>query len=240
MNEDKNRTRPDQFGGPVGALVLSIVMPTITFYLWSAIAQHGGSLWLPSSVAEVLAMVPLPTWDAAVVFGAWLALQAILYVVVPGRVVQGRPSPAGECAEYRINGLAAFSISVVVLVVLIAVDVVSPSAVLRHWGPLLTICTLFAIGAAALCYVTGRRRAHLERSNSGASTRSTSRTPPSIANALNRRRSAAYAAIVFGRRPRSTLRCVSQSSIASSKSITPATSGSRARAGSPAAPGSAW
>jgi protein-S-isoprenylcysteine O-methyltransferase Ste14 len=31
-------------------------------------------------------------------------------------------------------------------------------------APLLTICTLFAIVAAALCYVAGRRRAHLERS----------------------------------------------------------------------------
>ena len=31
----------------MGALALCIVMPTISFYLWSAVAQHGGSLWLP-------------------------------------------------------------------------------------------------------------------------------------------------------------------------------------------------
>ncbi|MFY0536416.1 hypothetical protein [Nannocystis pusilla] len=37
-------------------------MPTVTFYLWSAVAQHGGSLWLPGSLAELGAMVPAPTW----------------------------------------------------------------------------------------------------------------------------------------------------------------------------------
>lgn len=165
---EHGRTRPDQFGGPAGALALIIVMPTISFYVWSAVAQHGGSLWLPSSVAELAAMVPVPTWDAAAIFAAWLALQAVLYVVGPGRVVQGWPTEHGERAEYRINGVFAFGVSAALLVAGVALELVSPRAVLAQFGPLLTLATLFAVVAAALTYVAGRRRAHLERSTGNA------------------------------------------------------------------------
>jgi Delta14-sterol reductase len=157
-------TRPDQFGGPWGALLLTIVMPTITFYLWSAVAQHGGSLWLPRSLAELQAMIPTPTWEAAAMFGGWLGLQALLYVLTPGRVVQGRATPHGERAEYRLNGLLAFGASAALLVAGIAADVVSPAFVLAQLGPLLTIAVLFVFVASALTYAAGRRRAHLERS----------------------------------------------------------------------------
>ncbi len=158
------RTRPDQFGGPWGALLLTIVMPTVTFYLWSAIAQHGGSLWLPGSPAELAAMIPTPTWQAAALLGGWLALQGLLYVVVPGRVVQGRPAHSGEQAEYRLNGLVAFGATAALLVAGVATGVVSPAAVLAQLGPLLTISVLFAFAGAAWTYVAGRRRGALERS----------------------------------------------------------------------------
>ena len=161
---ESHRTRPDQFGGPAGALALTIVMPTISFYLWSAVAQHCGSLWVPKSLAELVAMVPAPTFDATTIFAAWLALQAVLYVFGPGRVVQGWPTEHGERAEYRINGIFAFGVSAALLVAAIAVELVSPRAVIAQFGPLLTIATLFALGAAALTHVAGRRRGHLERS----------------------------------------------------------------------------
>lgn len=148
----------------MGALALCVVMPTISFYLWSAVAQHGGSLWMPSSVAELVAMVPVPTWDAALILFAWIAVQAVLYVVVPARVVQGWPTEHGERAEYRINGLFAFGVSAALLVAAIAFDLLSPRAVVAQFGPLLTVATIFAVVAALLTYVAGRRRAHLERS----------------------------------------------------------------------------
>ncbi len=156
--------RPDQFGGPTGVLVLLVVMPTVSFYLWSAVAQHGGSLWLPTSLAELGKMVPAPTWDAAAIFAAWLVLQAVLYVVVPARVLQGWPTEHGERAEYRINGLVAFAISAALLIAAIALEWISPRAVIGQLGPLLTIATLFAYVATTLTHIAGRRRAHLEHS----------------------------------------------------------------------------
>lgn len=160
----QDKPRPEHFGGPWGAFALTIVMPTISFYLWSAVAQHGGSLWLPTSLADLRAMIPTPTWEAAAMLAGWIALQAVLYVYGPGRVVEGRPTAHGEKAEYRINGLFAFAVSAGLLVAGIAFDVISPRSVLAQLGPLLSIATLFAIAAASLSYVAGRRRAHLERS----------------------------------------------------------------------------
>ena len=156
--------KPDQFGGPIGALVLTIVMPVASFYLWSAVAHHGGSMWLPTSLDAVIAMFPLPTLESIALLGAWLAIQFALYVFGPGPVVQGRPAHNGEQAEYRINGLFAFAVSTVALVAALYFELFSAKWVLSQWGPMLTLCTLFAVGAAAWSHVAGRRRGALERS----------------------------------------------------------------------------
>lgn len=157
------RPEPDQFGGRWGALAMTIVMPLVTFYLWSAASQHGGALWLPRSLAELGAMFPAPTWEAAAILGGWIAAQALLYVVVPGRVVHGRPTEHGERAEYRLNGLVAFVASAALLIAAIAGGLLSPAAVLAELGPLLTCATLFAVVAALATHAAGRGRAHLER-----------------------------------------------------------------------------
>ena len=156
--------KPDQFGGPIGALVLTLVMPVASFYLWSAIAHHGGSMWIPRSLGDVVAMFPMPTVASIAVLTGWLVVQAALYVFGPGAVVKGRAAPSGERAEYRINGLFAFAVSTVALVAALWFDLVSAKWVLDQWGPMLTVCSLFAVLAAAWSYVAGRRRGDLERS----------------------------------------------------------------------------
>ena len=156
--------KPDQFGGPLGALALSIVMPLAGFYLWSAIEHHGGSLWLPSSMEDVAAMIPAPTPTACISFAIFLLVHAVLYVFGPGKVVQGRPAPSGESAEYRINGLFAFIVTTVGLIGALMFDILSAKTVLDELGPLLTLATVFSFVAAGLCYVVGRRRGGLERS----------------------------------------------------------------------------
>ncbi len=156
--------QPDQFGGPIGALVLSIVMPIAGFYLWAAVDHHGGSLWLPRSLADLGRMFPAPTVGAAALLGGFIAVHGVLYAFGPGRTVQGRPAPNGEQAEYRINGLFAFVVTSVALIGALAMGWVSAQSVLAQWGPLLMVATLFSLVAAGWCYVAGRRRGTLERS----------------------------------------------------------------------------
>jgi len=153
------------FGGTAGALVMILVIPLVTFYLWAAIFQHGGSLWLPSSLSEFFGMFPAPTLKAVGIVAGWFAVQAIFYMYLPGRVVDGRPAEAsGEQAEYRLNGLLAFGLTAVLLVGAIAAGLFSPSGVLLQLGPMLTIAVVLSIALSAWTYISGRRRGALERS----------------------------------------------------------------------------
>lgn len=161
---DEDSPAPDQFGGPKGALALIVIMPIISFYLWSAIEQHGGSLWIPTSLGEFTAMFPAPTSSALGLFFGWMALQLVLYLFVPGKVMPGLASARGEPGTYRINGLLSFGISAALIVLVVAVGWVRASTVLEDLGPLLTISTLFVFAMALVCYAWGRARGGLERS----------------------------------------------------------------------------
>jgi delta14-sterol reductase/lamin-B receptor len=163
--ESAQRVPADHFGGPLGAASLTFLVPAITFYLWAAISLHDGQLWLPRSVADVLATFPVPTLRAAAILGVWLVVQITLGVVVPGSLVVGGPLPSGERLQYRLNGLACFAVSIGLLVVGLATGVIRASDILAELGPLLTLSTLAAFVQALWLYAWGRRRGALERSS---------------------------------------------------------------------------
>lgn len=159
------RVPADHFGGPLGAAALIFVVPMITFYLWAAIALHEGQLWLPSGVTDVLAMFPAPTARAAFFFAAWLALQVVLQLVSPGKIVTGAPLPNGERLQYKMNGLFAFAVSIAILLALLATGTLQATSVVAELGPLLSIATIAAFALALWFYVWGRQRGALERSS---------------------------------------------------------------------------
>jgi len=163
--EAAERVPADHFGGPIGALALTIVMPVVSFYLWASVSLHDGSLWVPTSLAELTAMVPAPTWRATAMLGGWLALHVVLQLVCPGKVVEGALLPNGERLKYKLNGLSAFVVSIGVLLALLATGTLSASSVLAELGPLLTLATLVAVALAVWFYAWGRQRGPLERSS---------------------------------------------------------------------------
>lgn len=163
---EPQRVPADHFGGPVGAALLTVLVPAITFYLWAAVALHGGSLWLPTSLGDVTGAFPWPTARAAAMLGGWLGLQVVLQLVSPGKIVTGAPLPTGAPGlPYRMNGLFAFLASIGLLVTLLVTGVLRASAVVDELGPLLTLSTLAAFAQSIWLYVWGRRRGALERSS---------------------------------------------------------------------------
>lgn len=161
----KHRVKPDHFGGPFGTLAMTFIMPAVSFYLWSSIAQHGGHLWRPRSLYELIAMVPMPTATAAAIFLIWLAVQAALYRFGPGKIAQGVPLADGTRLTYHINGLFAFIVSGGGLLILIRRGWFSAQSILDQLGPLLAVSTIAAFGFAAVSYQWGRQRGALERSS---------------------------------------------------------------------------
>lgn len=163
--ERLERVPADHFGGPFGAGTLTVLVPAITFYLWAAVALHEGQLWLPTSLADVIAMFPAPTARALAIFALWIGLQVVLQLVSPGAIVTGAPLPNGERLQYKMNGLFAFLASIALIVLGLFTGFFRASTIVLELGPLLTISTLAAFALAIWLYVWGRRRGALERSS---------------------------------------------------------------------------
>jgi protein-S-isoprenylcysteine O-methyltransferase Ste14 len=163
--EEEVRVAADHFGGPFGAAVLTFVLPTITYYLWATISQHGGNLWLPRTLDDVRAMFPAPTMRAVAIYGAWLALHALLYVVAPGKTVEGATLRDGTRLPYKMNGLLAFVVSIATIVALLATKTIRATEILAELGPMITVSTLMIAAFSVWFYFWGRARGMRERSS---------------------------------------------------------------------------
>ncbi|XP_041035858.1 delta(14)-sterol reductase TM7SF2 isoform X1 [Carcharodon carcharias] len=104
-----HRTTVLEFGGPLGALLLPMLLPCTLLYLLLACRTQD------ASVFKVPSALPTPSelWDLdmfLLVLG-WFSLQAVLYMLPLGKVTQGMPLRDGSRLSYRINGLQAFAIT---------------------------------------------------------------------------------------------------------------------------------
>ena len=157
--EPTAETKADvHFGGPWGALAMTVLLPLVSVYLWSCVHRHGGALVVPSA-----ADIPLPTARAALYFAAWLAFQIALQIALPGKKAEGLPQRDGLRLTYRLNGLASLVVSLAALGGLVAAGVLRPSAILEELGPLLAVCTLFALAFSLFLHFYGLRSRRPER-----------------------------------------------------------------------------
>ena len=160
------RIEPTHFGGPRGAALLTVLMPTLSIYLWACLQGNGGALIIPRRLAELhklVAMIPLPTGRAVLYFTVWLALQVVLQLVAPGKMVQGMPQLDGRRLMYRINGWSAFWISMAILIALFWTGILPLTAIYDELGGLISTATLFAVLFSVFLYVYGLLSKHEER-----------------------------------------------------------------------------
>ena len=142
------------FGRELVALAGLVALPLLVYYLWLCVSDrdNSGALFVPT-LAD-FGRIPLPTWEAALVFGAWMAFQALLYQFLPGPWVQGAPLADGRRLRYRLNGLSAFVISILACW---TCGYTGLAGKLLHdqLGPLLTTVNLFAFALALLLLLFG-------------------------------------------------------------------------------------
>jgi delta14-sterol reductase len=156
------------FGGPWGALGLTVALPLIVFYLWVCIADHGGALFFPGSADEwwvLLRRVPAPTPTAALIYGAWLLLQVALQLLLPGRWVEGTPLADGSRLKYKMNGWLSWWLTWVILGGSVALGLVPATLFYDHYGPLLATATLLAYAYSVWLYLHGVRHGENERTH---------------------------------------------------------------------------
>jgi 7-dehydrocholesterol reductase len=141
-------------------LFLMTTTPFLTVLAWLIAVKYDGSIATFSSLVtwdRLLSEWPLPTWKAASYLGGFAILQAILLVVLPGRDFQGPVTPMGNRPSYKLNGVASFLATFVLLFgVLWPMGRFDPAGVWLEYGSLLSTLVTFAFAFCAFLYLKGR------------------------------------------------------------------------------------
>jgi protein-S-isoprenylcysteine O-methyltransferase Ste14 len=147
-------------------LPIMLVLPFLTYYMFICITYYGGRLFAPTSWAELgafLAHLPLPTWQALLIFAGWMGLQAGLQAWAPGPIVYGTPLPDGQRLPYKMNGQFSFWTTMGLAVLLVVTGVLPATLLADQFGPLLTLGHIFAFAFSVFLYVHGKKHSAGER-----------------------------------------------------------------------------
>jgi len=143
---------------PVAELNLTL-MTAIVYYLYFGVAHNDAGL-IPGSMSDwsgFLAAI-VPTGAAALVYGTWFAFQVLLERALPGRSAEGMPLPDGTRLRYRINGLLAMIVTLVVVGVGYAAGWLPLAWLHANFGALVSVTTIFSFGLAGFVWWWGRER----------------------------------------------------------------------------------
>jgi len=146
--------------GRIAAVAMLLGLPPLTYYMWICLTYYDGALVVPGSWAELARLaryVPGPTATAALLYGGWLFLQAVLQIAAPGKVLAGTPLSDGSRLTYRMNGWFSFWGTWIVLLAAVAAGWLSPTIGYDQFGPLLTTANIVAFAFAGYLYALGRR-----------------------------------------------------------------------------------
>ncbi|KAG9475548.1 hypothetical protein GDO78_003770 [Eleutherodactylus coqui] len=103
------RTKELEFGGPIGALLLLVVLPGTVLYLLLTCNTDDASVFqVPSPLPQLQSL-----WNpfALTLLLGWVALQAVLYMLPMGSIVEGITLRDNTRLEYKINAFYAFLVS---------------------------------------------------------------------------------------------------------------------------------
>ena len=107
------RTTSYEFCGPIGATVITIAVPLVTYSLYFGCSQQHGCPppWVSIKSPEILDTLQEPEfwkslWDteAAVMYLGWYVFCVVAWLVLPGDWVEGTLMRNGKKIQYKING----------------------------------------------------------------------------------------------------------------------------------------
>jgi len=115
------KTRSYEFFGPVGATLVSLAVPPITYLLYFGCSEASGGCppRLDHTIPELIFSTFSSSdfwkglWDtqAALIYFGWYAFCVVAWAVIPGDIVEGTTLRTGEKIRYKINGTRPFSFS---------------------------------------------------------------------------------------------------------------------------------
>jgi 7-dehydrocholesterol reductase len=99
---------------------------------------------------------PRPNRESVQGYAAWIALQAVLYICLPGPIVYGPTTPGGRNLEYKLNGLAAWAATVLLAVLAAFLGLLDPAALAKNWGALVSTSNIFSVVVAIVFQIKAR------------------------------------------------------------------------------------
>lgn len=139
----------------LGAALLAL--PFLTFYLTIAVRDHDGALVLPDRA--FLAQIVAPDLTTLAMYAGWIAFQAALFIFLPGRKVSGPALGGGGASTYKLNGAAAFVVTMIVAVGAVLFGHVPATLLYDRLVPLVGAANLGAFVLCIYVYFLGRRQA---------------------------------------------------------------------------------
>jgi 7-dehydrocholesterol reductase len=145
---------------------LLYLCPVLVAFFWNCCHRQGASftgLLYQVRSFGVLSILPRPTGEALLIFVGWMLLQVLLFVHLPGPLVQGQETPAGNVLEYRVNGLCAWGISNGLFAALGLLGLIQFSVIADNWEGLLVAANLYGFALAVFVFV----KAHIQPTHRG-------------------------------------------------------------------------
>eukprot|EP00056_Hartaetosiga_gracilis_P022551 m.31535 g.31535 ORF g.31535 m.31535 type:complete len:425 (+) comp9704_c0_seq1:100-1374(+) len=152
------KTTHFEFGGPIGAPVVMLLLPAVVYMLFFMCNKDKGDC-SPFTFPDLTALTWSDLFDlnALFVYIGWFAFQALLYVVVPGPICKGLPLRNGDVLNYKCNGMAAFYISVVSVLGGHLLGLFDISYLYTHYLHLTTASILFSSALSVFVFLRAKR-----------------------------------------------------------------------------------
>eukprot|EP00753_Platysulcus_tardus_P021307 PLAT8809.1.p1 GENE.PLAT8809.1~~PLAT8809.1.p1 ORF type:complete len:459 (+),score=171.20 PLAT8809.1:56-1378(+) len=139
-------------------LFLMTTTPFFVLILWHCLSAYAGDplAYLASGSIQSLAFIPGPSalaWKMLALYGVF---EAVLMVVLPGRMHTAPLTPQGNVIKYKDNGFLAYIVTHVVAYVLVfRMNLFSAGIVYDNFGELLCALNLWGLGFCVLLYFKG-------------------------------------------------------------------------------------
>ncbi|KAE8418562.1 ergosterol biosynthesis ERG4/ERG24 family-domain-containing protein [Aspergillus pseudocaelatus] len=134
------------------SFVLCTTSPLVVIYYWIAYHYFDTSIVTAARVAYsegpfqfFATRLPHSSTNAILGYAAWLALQAILYIYLPGSEALGPVTPAGRRLKYKLNGLVAWGATVALWAVGAVSGIIDPACIAKNWEGLVWITNAFSV-----------------------------------------------------------------------------------------------
>lgn len=144
----------------LGSLVLVLICPVWIIFNWVTLEYFDGSLHnaLSALASDGLlsfleSYAPRPSLESFVGYAVWVVFQAALYSALPGPISTGQLTPAGNLLEYKTNGLLAWIVTHVFVVVAALCGFLDLAIIANHWEGLLIVTNIYGFLLSVFCQI---------------------------------------------------------------------------------------